>query len=278
MKAKCSTICLAICLASTLTHLNQGLAVSFTDGFEGQSLDPFWVPNLTGGSVLFPATAQAHGGAQSVKLSVSGGMESHLFLDHVMPALSYGTVSVWVYDPTPGQFGNFFGLYLESSTNILDLQTFDYEGSEYHYQLSGVSYPTGVPRTKAWHQFSIQSTAEAVSFSIDGITVYTGPGGIPFDLIRLGVYGSVAASSPYFDDFQVSATPAEAPRVAIRVSQIEVCWNSLTNNLYQVQYRSDLTTNTWVDLGAPIQGTGRQDCITDAVVGLSRFYRVLALP
>ena len=38
------------------------------------------------------------------------------------------------------------------------------------------------------------------------------------------------------------------PLVTLRASQVEVCWNSKSNVTYQVQYRSDLTTNIWTSL------------------------------
>jgi hypothetical protein len=67
--------------------------------------------------------------------------------------------------------------------------------------------------------------------------------------------------------------------MTIRVSQVEVCWNSRTNKTYQVQYRSGLTTNLWTDLGAALPGTGATICILDAVAGQEqRFYRVLETP
>ena len=67
------------------------------------------------------------------------------------------------------------------------------------------------------------------------------------------------------------------PLVTIRVSQVEVCWNSTSNLTYQVQYRSDLTTNLWTSLGGCIRSTNSTSCISDPiVVGQSqRFYRVL---
>ena len=40
----------------------------------------------------------------------------------------------------------------------------------------------------------------------------------------------------------------------IRVSEVEVHWNAVTNRTYQVQYRSALTTNAWADLGSPLAG------------------------
>jgi hypothetical protein len=69
------------------------------------------------------------------------------------------------------------------------------------------------------------------------------------------------------------------PALSIRVSHVELCWYSQTNQIYQVQYRSALTTNTWTDLGAPIQGNSPTNCICDAVAPGTpqRFYQVLRL-
>ena len=67
------------------------------------------------------------------------------------------------------------------------------------------------------------------------------------------------------------------PQVTIRASQVEVCWNSQSNVTYQVQYRSDLTTNLWTSLGGCIRSTNSTSCAYDPIVGgqPQRFYRVL---
>ena len=66
--------------------------------------------------------------------------------------------------------------------------------------------------------------------------------------------------------------------MTIQVSSVDICWNSKTNKSYQVQYRSDLTANGWVNLGSTVSGTGARMCATDAVTGEKRFYRVEELP
>jgi hypothetical protein len=68
--------------------------------------------------------------------------------------------------------------------------------------------------------------------------------------------------------------------LSIRLSQVELCWPSTSNTLYQVQYRSDLTTNIWTDLGAPVQGSGSTNCIYDAILlgEPRRFYRFVTIP
>ena len=72
-------------------------------------------------------------------------------------------------------------------------------------------------------------------------------------------------------------TFAPPPLVTIRASQVEVCWNSQSNLTYQVQYRSNLTTNRWTSLGGCVQGSGAVKCINDPIVlgQPQRFYRVV---
>ena len=72
-------------------------------------------------------------------------------------------------------------------------------------------------------------------------------------------------------------TFAPPPLVTIRASQVEVCWNSIPNLTYQVQYRSDLTTNLWTSLGGCIRSTNSTSCISDPIVvgQPQRFYRVI---
>jgi len=73
---------------------------------------------------------------------------------------------------------------------------------------------------------------------------------------------------------------ALSPVLSARVSEIEVCWETISNQIYQVQYRSSLTTNSWTDLGAQQVGTGSNLCIGDKVLpgDPRRFYRVILTP
>ena len=69
------------------------------------------------------------------------------------------------------------------------------------------------------------------------------------------------------------------PLVTIRASQVEVCWNSISNLTYQVQYRSDLTTNVWTSLVDCVRSTNSTSCISDPIVvgQPQRFYRVVQM-
>jgi len=95
---------------------------------------------------------------------------------------------------------------------------------------------------------------------------------------RVFSFGSSTASTGEIRESHVTQLTFEPPPlVTIRASQVEVCWNSISNLTYQVQYRSDLTTNLWTSLVDCIRSTNSTSCIADPiVVGQSqRFYRVL---
>ena len=80
--------------------------------------------------------------------------------------------------------------------------------------------------------------------------------------------------------FTLTVTPAPV-KASIEVSEVRVCWNSVSNNLYQVHYRSELTTNIWTDLfPTNILATSSETCVLDDIPrGLpQRFYRVVAVP
>jgi hypothetical protein len=70
------------------------------------------------------------------------------------------------------------------------------------------------------------------------------------------------------------------PYLSIRVSQVELCWDSTPTNTYQVQYKSSLTTNQWVNLDGLIPGNGSRQCLADYVPEgqPQRFYRLVITP
>jgi len=68
------------------------------------------------------------------------------------------------------------------------------------------------------------------------------------------------------------------PLLSVECSHVRICWDSLTNHTYQLQYRSELTTNAWTDSGTPITGIGATDCTVQPLVEPRRFYRIVRLP
>lgn len=101
----------------------------------------------------------------------------------------------------------------------------------------------------------------------------------------LRINGTVVTPCPGCFDFYTEFTHSNVvaylmPTAAIRVSEVSVCWNAVSNRSYQVQYASDLATNVWNNLGSPITATGAVQCVADKVPPEQpgRYYRVLPLP
>ena len=193
-------------LSASISSIAQSTV--FTDDFESASLNPFWSISASGGSVIFPSTAQAHTGSQSVQINSLAGVTKHVFLEHDL-APSYGHVSVWLYDNGADlSSANYMGLFLGSML----VPTFDYDlgannGGHYNYQIGGgPSIASPIDRTVGWHQFAFDSTESALKLSIDGTVVYAGAGGRPITALQIGEYGPAfrPAWSSYFDDFQAN--------------------------------------------------------------------------
>jgi hypothetical protein len=146
-------------------------------------------------------------------------------------------------------------------------------------------------------------TTDAVVFTLEGfaspnssnIIFHADPGPPPlrksFSYIvdiagdTLRINGQLGFVTPFCADvpsqFNHSNVVAQSmPTATVRVSDVEVCWNSRSNRNYQVQYRSALASNGWINLGAVQAGNGTTNCITDKVVPGEprRFYRVEVVP
>lgn len=67
------------------------------------------------------------------------------------------------------------------------------------------------------------------------------------------------------------------PHLSIRVTHVEVCWESETNQNYQIQYKLPTGTSNWINLGSSTAGNGTTNCITDVVPSneSQRVYRVV---
>jgi hypothetical protein len=75
------------------------------------------------------------------------------------------------------------------------------------------------------------------------------------------------------------AIELESVREQLRISAwpVNLWWNSESNVLYQVQYRTNLVTGDWLPLGLPVQGSGTTNFVSDASnqQANQRFYRVV---
>lgn len=100
-----------------------------------------------------------------------------------------------------------------------------------------------------------------------------------------GFWNDLASPNEGFPTFDplcgvVEVIARELPILSIRLSPLEICWASLTNRLYRLEYCSDLTANLWTALGSPVLGNGSSVCVVDEVVQgqPQRFYRAVLLP
>jgi hypothetical protein len=86
-----------------------------------------------------------------------------------------------------------------------------------------------------------------------------------------------AASGTHIDDVVLRRLPLLS---TIRVSEVEVCWETVATKTYQVQYRPILTAGAWTPLFSPVQGNGTTNCVKDVVpIGEpQRIYRVTTVP
>jgi hypothetical protein len=77
----------------------------------------------------------------------------------------------------------------------------------------------------------------------------------------------------------IEAAPPRVIESHIKVSVVDLCWSSQTNGLYQIQYRTNMTTSPWFNIGTPLNGTGLGMCVpVDMPAGQAgKFFRVLGL-
>ena len=80
------------------------------------------------------------------------------------------------------------------------------------------------------------------------------------------------------DDITVYPTPQLGP-VTWNNGAVNFSWSAQSSQLYQVQYTTNLTLNSWVNLGGVLSTTGSSITATDtAPVSTVRFYRLVLVP
>jgi len=101
--------------------------------------------------------------------------------------------------------------------------------------------------------------------------------GIRFDGIEIRPQIGADIPNHFTHTNVVAAIRPDPPPISIRVSEVEVCWSGASNQTYRVQYRSSLTGNAWINLGPPVIGNDRTNCIADKILPdqEQRFYRVV---
>lgn len=141
-------------------------------------------------------------------------------------------------------------------------------------QLGILAYPVGDAPAVTWNGSQVWSGTR--SYGVNRLEGYV-PGGY---LVHDQIQNNWVCLGSWPDKRRVIArvptSPSTTNTLSIRVSQVELCWDTLPNNWYQLQYRSTLTTNVWMPLhGGWVSGTGGRYCTNDTVLAgqPQRFYR-----
>jgi hypothetical protein len=266
--------------------------LSFADSFEGPPNTSFWSTSAQSGSVALPSSTRAHSGTRSAELiSTESGLDKWVHLYHQFRTPTYGTVSVWVYDTGADvASANMITFSVSGGGPVVArIYTADYDlgpgrdGSTYVCGAIGAppeDIRTAVDRTQGWHKWTITVLPDSITLAIgDGLSdtvVYRGPGGHKFDRVDMMLSGPFwrPARAVQFDDFAFLAAPA----LNVRASQVELCWESAENIIYQVQYKEAAGAGDWRSLGSPLTGTGARMCVQDPIGAAQpkRVYRVIA--
>jgi hypothetical protein len=140
-------------------------------------------------------------------------------LSHRFPTLTYGRASIWVYDTGADlQSSNYLGLTVYNSQlneSGAYVTAWDYDlgldnGGSYVFGVPGVLpyRHTFIDRTRAWHNWVIDSQEDELLVHVDGIEVHRGPGGRLFDTVQFHLSGPVWRPlwTGYYDDFQITLT------------------------------------------------------------------------
>ncbi len=152
-----------------------------------------------------------------------------------------------------------FGGGDEGEANILVLDSANHEIARASSgSLSHPRFPAW-----AWHPFEV--------------SIPVPPGAAMWRVELRGKVRNGRAVNVFWDSLEMEGLPEH---MTVRVSQVEICWNSISNAVYQVEYRSALAPNSWFPLGSTVVGTGTTNCVTDGVPddGSPRFYRVVRSP
>jgi len=114
---------------------------SFTDNFDGPSINPFWTVSPINGTISL-SNLQSHSSPQSVRFySPTGAGNRYVRLTHQFAAPMKGQAQVWFYDTSPGSETLYEYLELTNSAapewiTVVGTQDFDaycYTAYVYNY-------------------------------------------------------------------------------------------------------------------------------------------------
>jgi len=83
--------------------------------------------------------------------------------------------------------------------------------------------------------------------------------------------------NPDFSQYSGVIEVDPIPSLHIRVSQVELCWDTRSNVIYQLQSREAITNSPWISFGGPFLGDGTRFCTNDWVLAgqRQRYYQLV---
>jgi hypothetical protein len=225
--------------------------------------DAYYAPILTGGALgsfvqttSLPVGMCGHSATVSAEGKVYVAYGTNLFLAKIA---ADGSIGSWATDsPANGMNHNNYGNTAAAVVSNL-LVVVDYSTTfVYHLNSTG----------------SVSSTAAVIAnpayFAQRSVYANNGK-----------VYVTAATGTNYYprvgNIYRIDGLPF-TPSLSIRVSQVELCWDTDANTWYQLQFRSSLTTNQWVPFFTNwLSGDGSRFCTNDIVPAgqAQRFYQVV---
>jgi CotH kinase protein/Lamin Tail Domain/PA14 domain len=279
---------------STLT--NWAVRVTLT-----QAITPLTILGLDGHGQLVP------GASKQVTVTYTGTLPDpggHVVINEWMAA---NTSVSGIADPADGDFEDWFELY-NPGTNTVDLggnfltddlaNSFQFQipnNGQYTIAPGGylLVWADGEPDQNATNRadlhvnFSLRAAGEAIGlFAADGT---------PIDTVTFGAQvNDVSEGRSPDGSTNIAVLPTPSPRGSNNSpppppqlsnvlftggNQVQFTISTVSGHSYQVEYKDNLGSATWLPLGGARLASGASLIVTDTpVTGPQRFYRVLVLP
>ncbi len=203
-----------------LGGMGSAFAYSFTDSFEGSTLNSFWTVEAEHSNAEYVlSTAQATEGAQSLMLYSTTSGQRYIILGHQFDQAMWGTVSIKFFDNDPSQ-ALYAGIGFNNSATVtsMGIGVTDWDHIYYHASAGVDEIPSGsdagqttLRRTIGWHTLEAIYASNGVSLSIDGQLVRSTTDNTGFDYVRLYLSGPSGNGAFYFDQFSANVNPVPIP-------------------------------------------------------------------
>jgi Viral BACON domain len=219
----------------------------------------------------------------NLQLVQNGGFETGDFTDWILVGdpFNYNFVTNGLYFPVISPHsGNFEALMGEVGFLATLSQTLSTVSGQQYVFSSWVNSPDGAAPNECKISWNGNTLFDQVNMPATGWT------NLAFIVTATGsstaIQFGMRDDETYLGLDDVSVVPLQAPAfnmVANSGGSIHLSWNSISNLVYQLQFTTNLTSGSWLNLGSPITATGSTVTTTDpSPSDRRRFYRVMVAP